>query len=103
MQFSPAFHRDLIRAWQTSGRSNVLDPPPPYLPGESPMHSPPSRPATPASVKNDPDAVREIVGMRKWLRLTARKHASAKRTENDAAKAAADALALMLKDARKLG
>jgi hypothetical protein len=41
--------------------------------------------------------------MRKWLRLTARKHSSAKRTENDAAKAAADALALMLKDARKLG
>ena len=48
-------------------------------------------------------AVREVVGMRKWLRLTARKHPSAKQSENDAARAAADALALMLRDARKLG
>jgi hypothetical protein len=51
----------------------------------------------------DQDAVREVVGMRKWLRLTARKHPSAKQSENDAARAAADALALMLRDARKLG
>ena len=46
--------------------------------------------------------VREVVGMRKWLRLTARKHSSAKQS-NNAAQAAADALAAMLKDARKLG
>ena len=51
----------------------------------------------------DQDAVREVVGMRKWLRLTARKHSSAKQSNNDAARAAADALAAMLKDARKLG
>jgi hypothetical protein len=49
------------------------------------------------------EAVREVVGMRKWLRLTARKHSSAKQSNNDAAQAAADALAMMLKDARKLG
>jgi hypothetical protein len=67
------------------------------------MPSRPPRPATPASVKNDQAAVREIVGMRKWLRLTARKHSSAKQSNNDAARAAADALAAMLKDARKLG
>ncbi|MFM8292913.1 MAG: hypothetical protein ACKOC4_14615 [Planctomycetia bacterium] len=51
----------------------------------------------------DKDSVREVVGMRKWLRLTARKHSASKRTDNDAARAAADALALMLRDARKLG
>lgn len=51
----------------------------------------------------DHGVVREIVGMRRWLRLTARKHSAAKRTDNDAAKAAADALDLMLRDARKLG
>ena len=49
------------------------------------------------------DAVREVVGMRRWLRLTARKQQSAKQSDNDAARAAADALALMLRDARKLG
>ena len=63
----------------------------------------PPRPVTPTSAQNDQEAVREIVGMRKWLRLTARKHPSAKQSENDAARAAADALALMLRDARKLG
>jgi hypothetical protein len=47
--------------------------------------------------------VREIVGMRRWMRLTARKHAASKRTENDAAQAAADALNALLRDARKLG
>lgn len=47
--------------------------------------------------------VHKVVGMRKWLRLTARKHASAKQSDNEASQAAADALAVMLKDARKLG
>ncbi len=66
----------------------------------------PSRPT--AVAKAAPPAanqqvVREVVGMRKWLRLTARKHAAAKQSENDAAQAAADALAMMLKDSRKLG
>ena len=63
----------------------------------------PPRPVTPTSAQNDQEAVREIVGMRKWLRLTARKHSSAKQSNNDAAQAAADALAMMLKDSRKLG
>ena len=57
--------------------------------------------ATPPAA--DQQGVREVVGMRKWLRLTARKHSSAKQSNNDAAQAAADALASMLKDARKLG
>lgn len=57
--------------------------------------------ATPPAT--DQKGAQEVVGMRKWLRLTARKHASAKESENDAAQAAADALAMMLKDAHKLG
>ena len=52
---------------------------------------------------NDQEGVREVVGMRKWLRLTARKHSQAKRLDNDASRAAADALAMMLRDARKIG
>ena len=52
---------------------------------------------------NAQEVVREIVGMRRWMRLTARKHAASKRTENDAAQAAADALNALLRDARKLG
>jgi hypothetical protein len=47
--------------------------------------------------------VRTVVGLRRWLRLTARKHSVAKLAENDAAKAAADALAAMLNTSRKLG
>ena len=57
----------------------------------------------PAKPADDKDTVREVVGMRRWMRLTARKHSAAKRSDNDASKAAADALALLLKDARKLG
>jgi hypothetical protein len=56
----------------------------------------------PAKAANQ-DAVREVVGMRRWMRLTARKHAASKRTNNDAAQAAADALNTLLRDARKLG
>lgn len=58
----------------------------------------------PATKVPDPQQpVREVVGMRRWLRLTARKHSATKQSNNDAAQAAANALALMLKDARKLG
>lgn len=60
-----------------------------------------TEPAT--KVPDQQQPVREVVGMRRWLRLTARKHSAAKQANNDASKAAADALALMLKDARKLG
>jgi hypothetical protein len=56
-------------------------------------------PAKPAAQ----DSVREVVGMRRWMRLTARKHSAAKQSENDAARAAADALASLLRGARKLG
>jgi hypothetical protein len=63
----------------------------------------PPRPTTPTLVKNDQDAVREIVGMRKWMRLTARKHSAAKQSDNDAAQAAADALNAMLRAARTIG
>jgi|688.fasta_scaffold1338629_1 hypothetical protein len=66
------------------------------------MASLPPRPATSGPVKNDQQALSEIVGMRKWLRLSARKRSSAKQTENDAAKAAADALAAILRDDRKI-
>jgi hypothetical protein len=60
-----------------------------------------TEPATKVTDQQQP--VREVVGMRRWLRLTARKHSAAKQANNDASQAAADALALMLKDARKLG
>jgi hypothetical protein len=67
------------------------------------MPSLPPRPATPTPAKNAQDAVREIVGMRKWMRLTARKHSAAKQSDNDAAQAAADALNALLGGARKIG
>ena len=66
------------------------------------MTSRPTAVAKAAPPAANQQVVREVVGMRKWLRLTARKHASAKQSENDAAQAAADALAMMLKDSRKL-
>lgn len=40
--------------------------------------------------------VLERVGMKRWLRLTARKHSVAKSTANPAADAAADAIAQLL-------
>jgi hypothetical protein len=56
--------------------------------------------------KRSPEAVQEQVGMKRWLRLTARKTASTPKavakSGNPAADAAADALAAMLKDAKKL-
>ena len=67
------------------------------------MTSRPTSVATATPPAAAQQAVREVVGMRKWLRLTARKHSSAKQSNNDAAQAAADALAAMLKDARKIG
>ena len=57
--------------------------------------------ATPKNAEGQ-DAVREVVGMRRWLRLTARKHSSGKKSDNDAARAAAEAVSRMLKDARKI-
>jgi hypothetical protein len=47
-------------------------------------------------------AVVELVGMKRWLRLTARKHSVGKPSANPAADAAADALSKMLGESRKL-
>ena len=47
-------------------------------------------------------AVVERVGMKRWLRLTARKHSVGKPQANPAADAAADALAKMLGESKKL-
>lgn len=47
--------------------------------------------------------VRAVVGMRRWLRLTARKHSVAKATVNDSSKAAAEALEAMLGSAGRRG
>lgn len=47
-------------------------------------------------------AVVERVGMKRWLRLTARKHSVGKSQANPAADAAADALAKMLAEPKKL-
>jgi hypothetical protein len=44
----------------------------------------------------------ERVGMKRWLRLTARKHSVGKPTTNLAAGAAAEALAKMLAESKKL-
>ena len=67
------------------------------------MPSLPPRPVTPTPARNDQEAVREIVGMRKWMRLTARKHSASKQSDNDAAQAAADALNALLRESRKIG
>lgn len=58
----------------------------------------------PVSVKaaQDRQEVLETVGMKRWLRLTARKHSVGKPTVNAAADAAADALDKMLAESRKL-
>lgn len=47
-------------------------------------------------------AVIERVGMKRWLRLTARKHSVGKPTANPAADAAANALSKMLAESKKL-
>lgn len=44
---------------------------------------------------------RETFGMKRWMRQAAKKHSQGKLPANDTAKAAADALAQLLKDARK--
>ncbi len=48
-----------------------------------------------------PEAVRETVGMKRWMRQAARKHSQGKPPANDSAKAAGDAIAQLLKDARR--
>ncbi len=57
-----------------------------------------SKPVQAADVKT---AVVERVGMKRWLRLTARKHSAGKATINPAADAAASALEALLRDSRK--
>lgn len=52
--------------------------------------------------KGEQAVVVERVGMKRWLRLTARKHSVGKPTVHPAADAAADALAKMLGDSKKL-
>lgn len=59
------------------------------------------KPGTPKSA-GDQSVVVERVGMKRWLRLTARKHSTGKPTANPAADAAADALAKMLGESKKL-
>lgn len=46
-------------------------------------------------------AVREVVHMKRWMRQAARMHSKGKPLANDTAKAAADAVAHLLKDVRK--
>lgn len=57
--------------------------------------------ATPRSAENR-QAVVELVGMKRWLRLTARKHSAGKTAANPAADAAAYALSKMLGESKKL-
>ena len=59
------------------------------------------KPVTPPSAV-EKSAIIERVGMKRWLRLTARKHSVGKPTANPAADAAADALAKMLGESKKL-
>jgi hypothetical protein len=47
------------------------------------------------------DDLRTTAGMKRWMRQTVRKHARGKPPANETAKAAAIALAQLLKDARK--
>lgn len=49
-----------------------------------------------------PPTRRQVKGFKRWMKLAARQHADAKPTENDAAKAAADAIAYMFEH-RKFG
>lgn len=50
------------------------------------------------------EASRESVGMKRWMRQAARKHSKAKPHANDTAKAAADAVAHLMKgDVRSRG
>lgn len=58
---------------------------------------------TPKSVQSSEvkTAVVERVGMKRWLRLTARKHSVGKASINPAADAAASALEALLREPRK--
>ncbi len=47
------------------------------------------------------EAVRETVGMKRWMRQATRKHSQGKPPANNTAQAAADALAQLMKEARK--
>ncbi len=55
----------------------------------------------PVQAPGDRAVVVEHVGMKRWLRLTARKHSSCKASINPAADAAASALEALLRDSRK--
>lgn len=57
----------------------------------------------PASEVDNAETSSEVRGLRRWFRHTARKHSKAKRAENSAAKAAADALRPILRDELKFG
>jgi cysteine sulfinate desulfinase/cysteine desulfurase-like protein len=46
-------------------------------------------------------AIREIVGMKRWMRLAARRHHGNGTPVNDVSKAAAEALAQLLKESRR--
>jgi hypothetical protein len=59
------------------------------------------RRATPRAAENR-QAVIELVGMKRWLRLTAQKHSAGKPPANPAADAAAYALSKMLGESKKL-
>jgi hypothetical protein len=70
------------------------------MPAKCPINKA-KRPATPQDVETR-QVVVELVGMKRWLRLTARKHAVGKPTANPAADAAAYALSKMLGESKKL-
>jgi hypothetical protein len=55
----------------------------------------------PAQTAVERTVVVEHVGMKRWLRLTARKHSVGKASINPAADAAASALEALLRDSRK--
>lgn len=55
----------------------------------------------PVQTAVDRAVVTEQVGMKRWLRLTARKHSVGKASINPAADAAASALEALLRDSRK--
>ena len=47
------------------------------------------------------EEIRETIGMKRWMRQTCRKHSKSKPLATDTSKAAADALAHLLKGVRK--
>lgn len=70
-----------------------------------PNQQPPESNDVPVAKKKAGDSMGEIIGMQKWLQRTARKQSRSKQGQgdNDAAKAAADAIAEMLGGTRRLG